>query len=162
MASTMVSAALKRRIANHLDAGYQPSINGRRIVLRDVILIRSSGDEAPAAAEVRRQAASRGIDIDISYWDREAAAEQQGNKSFAFDITGHKHLIVHKRNSQRVVTTQGRRFYAEAPQTKWLVHVPVVNRRVHSDSDTYVYFGHRIITMTEDMMQVLFPPIVPG
>ena len=110
MASAMVSPALKRRIANHLDAGYQPSINGRRVVLRDVVLIRSSGDEAPAAAEVRQQAASRGLDINITYWDREAAVERQGNKSFAFDITGHKHLIVRKRNSQRAATVQGRRF----------------------------------------------------
>ena len=77
MTSAMVSPALKRRIANHLDAGYQPTLNGRRVVLRDVVLIRSSGDEAPAAAEVRRQAASRGIDIDITYWDRETAGKQK-------------------------------------------------------------------------------------
>ena len=159
MASAMVSPALKRRIANHLDAGYQPSINGRRVVLRDVVLIRSSGDEAPAANEVRRQAASRGIDINITYWDREAAVEQQGNKSFAFDITGHKHLIVHKRNSQKVVTLQGRRFYSEAPQTKWLVHLPVVN--VRSVDGRRAYFGHRIITLTEEVMEALFSRASP-
>ena len=157
----MSAAALASRIANHLDAGYQPSINGRRVALRDVGLVRASGDEASAAAEVRRQAASRGVDVNITYWDREAAVGRQGNKSFAFDFTGHNHLIVHKRNSQRVVTAQGRRLYAEAPQTNWLIHVPVVHRGTGRQSGTGSYFGHRIITMTEHMMQALFPPSAP-
>ena len=56
MAAPGVSAALARRIASHLASGQQPSISGRRVVLRDVVLVRANGSEAPAAEEVRRQA----------------------------------------------------------------------------------------------------------
>ena len=105
-----VSAALARRISSHLDAGYQPSIDGRRVVIRDVTLMRATGVEAPAAEEVRRQAARRGIPIEVSYWDRQAATDREGNRTFGYDIAGNRHLVAQRRNNQQVVTTQGRRF----------------------------------------------------
>ena len=119
-----VSAALARRIASHLASGQQPSINGRRVALRDVVLVRANGSEAPAAEEVRRQAAASGIPMDISFWDCNAAVERQGNRSYGFDIEGNKHLISQARRGQRVVTATGRRFYEEIPQTEWITHVP--------------------------------------
>ena len=56
-----VSAPMARRISKHLDSGIQPTISGRSVVLRDVILVRASGQEAPAAEEARRQAAAAAV-----------------------------------------------------------------------------------------------------
>ena len=81
-----VSAALARRISLHLDAGVQPSIVGRQVKLRDVVLIRANGTEAPAAEEVRRQADVRNIGVEITFWDRNRAVQNPGNRSYAVNI----------------------------------------------------------------------------
>ena len=156
MAAPGVSGALARRIANHLAAGYTPSLKGKRVVLRDVVLVRSDGREAPAAAEVRRQAATFDIPMDISFWDRNAAVERQGNRVFAYDIDGNKHLIAHPRRGQRVVTVAGRRFYAEMPQTQWIVHVPVVLVRTHADG-RQTTFNPQTLDLTSEIIHDLFP-----
>ena len=124
-----VSVPLARRITRHLNAGIQPTISGRKVVLQDVILVRASGQEAPAAEELRRQAAARGNPVDISYWNRAAEVERQGNRIYGFDLSGNRHLIAQRRNNQRVVTAAGRRFYEEMPQTNWIIHLPVIHRR---------------------------------
>ena len=124
-----VSVPMARRISKHLDSGIQPTISGRRVVLHDVILVRANGQEAPAAEEARRQAAARGTPMDISFWNRAAEVERQGNRIYGFDLSGNRHLIAQRRNNQRVVTTTGRRFYEEMPQTNWIIHLPVMHRR---------------------------------
>ena len=43
------------------------------------------------------------------------------------------HIVVQRRGGERVVTTQGRRFYEEAPQTQWIVHVPIIPLRIYRD-----------------------------
>ena len=149
-----VSAALARRISLHLDAGIQPSIVGRQVKLRDVVLIRTNGAEAPAAEEVRRQAAARNIDVDITFWDRNRAVQNQGNRSFAVDIAGNRHMIAQRRGQQRVVTTQGRRFYEEMPQTQWIIHLPVIHRRRIATG--FAYFNPYTINVTEEMMRTTF------
>ena len=58
---------MARRIAKHLDSGIKPTISERRVVLQDVVIVRASGQEAPAAEEARRQAAARGTPMDISF-----------------------------------------------------------------------------------------------
>ena len=138
--SPNVSAPMARRIARRLDSGFQPSISGRRVVLHDLVLVRATGEEAPAAEEVRRQAAARGIPIDISYWDRAAEVERQGTRIYGFDISGGRHLITQPRRNQRVVTATGRRFYAEMPQTNWIIHLPVTHRRTRTHG-TYSFFN---------------------
>ena len=124
-----VSAAMRRRITNHLDAGFLPSVKGNRVVLRDISLMQANGTETPAATEVRLQAASRGIPINLAFWDTNTAAVTQGNQTFAYDIAGNRHIVARKRLGERVATKQGRRFYEEAPQTQWTVHVPVIPYR---------------------------------
>ena len=124
--SPNVSAPMARRIARRLDSGFQPSISGRRVVLHDLVLVRATGEEAPAAEEVRRQAAARGTPMDISFWNRAAEVERQGNRIYGFDLPGNRHLIAQRRNNQRVVTATGRRCYEEMPQTNWIIHLPVI------------------------------------
>ena len=156
MAAPGVSGALARRIANHLAAGYTPSLKGKRVVLRDVVLVRSDGREAPAAAEVRRQAATFDIPMDISFWDRNAAVERQGNRVFAYDIDGNRHLIAHPRRGQRVVTVVGRRLYAEMPQTQWIARIPIVHVRTHPDGRQRTS-NAQTVDMTPEIIQDLFP-----
>ena len=105
-----VSAAMRRRVSNHLDAGYLPSAKGNRVVLRDISLVQANGTETPAANEVRLQAASRGIPINLSFWDKDTSTMTQGNRTFAYDIAGNSHIVVQRRGGERVVTKQGRRF----------------------------------------------------
>ena len=137
-----VSAAMRRRITNHLDAGFLPSAKGNRVVLRDISLVQANGTETPAATEVRLQAASRGIPINLAFWDVNTATTTQGNQTFAYDIAGNRHIVARKRLGERVATKQGRRFYEEAPQTQWIVHVPVIHYRI-SDEGRRRYFHRR-------------------
>ena len=137
-----VSAAMRRRITNHLDAGFLPSVKGNRVVLRDISLMQANGTETPAAKEVRLQAASRGIPINLDFWDMNTAAVTQGNQTFAYDIAGNRHIVARKRLGERVATKQGRRFYEEAPQTQWIVHVPVIPYK-YNDEGEKVYFNIR-------------------
>ena len=137
-----VSAAMRRRITNHLDAGFLPSVKGNRVVLRDISLVQANGTETHAANEVRLQAASRGIPINLACWDTNTAAVTQGNQTFAYDIAGNRHIVARQRLGERVATKQGRRFYEEAPQTQWIVHVPVIPLKV-DDEGRKIYFHRR-------------------
>ena len=105
-----VSAAMRRRVSNHLDVGVLPSAKGNRVVLLDIVLEQANGTETPAANELRLQAASRGIPINLSFWDKDAATVTQGNRTFAYDIVGNSHIVARRRLGERVVTKQGRRF----------------------------------------------------
>ena len=103
-----VSMAIVRRITKHLNDGLQPTAVGNQVKLGDVVLIRANAVQTPAAEEVRRQAAERNIPVDISYWDRNRAVESQGNRRYAYDIAGNRHLISQKRSNQRVFTKKRR------------------------------------------------------
>ena len=105
-----VSAAMRRRVSNHLDAGDMPSAKGNRVVLRDISLVQANGTQTPAANEVRLQVASRGITINLSFWDKDTATMTQGNRTFAYDIAGNSHIVAQRRLGEGVVTKQGRRF----------------------------------------------------
>ena len=136
-----VSAAMRRRITNHLDAGFLPSVKGNRVVLRDISLMQTNGTETPAATVVRLQAASRGIPINLAFWDVNTATTTQGNQTFAYDVAGNRHIVARKRLGERVATKQGRRFYEEAPQTQWIVHVPVIPHRLNDDGENAIFPG---------------------
>ena len=102
-----------------MEAGIQPSLKGRRVVLKDVVLVRADGSEAPVAQEARRLKPN----IDLSFWSGEA--ERHENRVFAYDREGQKHTVQRKAN----VAKLGRRFYEEAPPTEWIIHLPVVQAR---------------------------------
>ena len=98
-----VSTAMRRRVSNHLDAGYTPSVKGNRVVLRDISLVQANGTETPAANEVRLQAASRGVSINLSFWDKGVATMSHGNNTFAYDIVGNSHIVARRRLGEQVV-----------------------------------------------------------
>ena len=145
------SAAMQRRITSHLENGITPSVRGNRVMLKDIVLIKANGERAPAATEAERQAAQRNISLNIAFWDKEAATERKGNQILAYDTSGRKHMVARRYRDERVVTKQGRRFYAEAPQTEWIIHIPVVFRRT-LENGQYSYFNPRTIDMTDLMM----------
>ena len=62
-----MSEALKERVRRHLGAGLQPSLKGRRAVLKDVVLVRADGRETPVVEEARRLKPN----TDLSYWSGE-------------------------------------------------------------------------------------------
>ena len=103
----------------HIEAGIQPSLKGRRVVLKDVVLVKADGSETPVAQEVRRLRPN----INLSFWSGET--ERDKNRVFAYDRDGQKHTVQRK----AVVTKLGRRFYEEAPQTECIIHLPVVQVR---------------------------------
>ena len=111
------------------------------MVLRDISLLQANGTETPAANEVRLQAASRGIAINLSLWGKDAAMMTQGNKTFAYNIAGASHIVARRRLGEKVVTKQGRRFYEEAPQTQWIVHVPIIPLRIDEDGENIISTG---------------------
>ena len=49
-----MSEALKQRARKHIEAGVLPSLKGRRIVLKHVVLAKADGRETPVAQEARR------------------------------------------------------------------------------------------------------------
>ena len=126
----MASLAMQRRIANHLNAGIVPNIQGNRVVLQDVTLVRADGTRAPAAAEADRQATALGINLNMSFWDSQAATERRGNQIIAYDRSGLAHTVARRMRGQRVATRAGRRFYEEAPRTAWIIHIPSVHVRL--------------------------------
>ena len=149
-----VSSGLRTRIATLPDSGANVSLRRSSLVLRDVVLSRANGTETPAATEMRLQVARRGLDpapFSLERWDREAAVEHAGDRTFAFDRDGQRHTITRRRNGQRVVTNAGRRFYQEAPLTQWIVNVPVVSIRARSGAR----FNVRYIAVTDEMLQAL-------
>ena len=77
-----MSEALKERVRRHLEAGLQPSLKGRRAVLKDVVLVRADGRETPVVEEARRLKPN----INLSYWSGET--ERQKNRVFAYDREG--------------------------------------------------------------------------
>ena len=152
-----VSAALARRITQHLDNDVQPSIIVRQVKLRDVVLIRANGTEAPAAEEVRRQAAERNRAIDVTFWNQNRATAREGNRVFGYDISGNRHLMIQRRGGRQVVTAQGRRFYNEMPKTSWIIGLPVIFRRTRPNGRVS-YFKPHTLQLTDEMMSVYFEP----
>ena len=129
---------MQRRIAAHLAAGVSPSVRGNRVMLQDVVLVRATGDRAPAAAEAERQAEALGINLNMSFWDNERATIYRGNSVIAYDQSGLGHTVSRRvtraRERQQVATKAGRRFYRESPQTEWIMHLPV--RAVRAPQNT--------------------------
>ena len=67
-----MSETLKQRVAVHLEAGVKPSLKGRRVVLKDVVLVRADGTETAAAAEARRLRPN----INLSFWSGETERQK--------------------------------------------------------------------------------------
>ena len=65
----------------------------------------------------------------------------QGNRTFAYDIAGNSHIVARRRLGEKVVTKQGRRFNEEAPQTQWIVHVPIIPYRLDHHNETDIFTG---------------------
>ena len=143
-----MSETLKQRVAVHLEAGVKPSLKGRRVVLKDVVLVRADGTETAAAAEARRLRPN----INLSFWSGET--ERQRNRVFAYDREGGRHTVQRKAGEQ-VVTRLGRRFYEEAPQTEWIFHLPIVNVRNGQQ------FNERYIDLTPQVLLNIFGPDAP-
>ena len=139
-----VSSGLRTRIATLLDSGANVSLRRSSLVLRDVVLTRANGTETPAATELRLQVARRGLDpapFSLERWNRAAAVQQEGNRTFAYDRGGNRHMVARQRNGQRVATVAGKRFYHDAPLTQWIFQVPVANRRNDGDLWRRRYIG---------------------
>ena len=49
-----MSEALKERVHNHLEEASAPSLEGRRVVLKGVVLVSADGRETLVAQEARR------------------------------------------------------------------------------------------------------------
>ena len=60
--------------------------------------------------------------------------------------------MVQRRAGEQVVTKVGRRFYEGAPQTEWIIHLPVVEVR---NGKT---FNERYFDLTPDMLKNIFYP----
>ena len=154
-----VSAALRARIGTLLDGGAAVSLRRNSLVLHDVTLTRANGTETPAAAELRLQSARRGLDpanFSLDRWNRGAAVEREGNRMFARDRDGTRHMVSRRRfdadgNRRRVVTAAGRRFYEDAPLTQWIVNVPVVSRRMPSGT----LFNPRYMPITDEFLAAM-------
>ena len=142
--SKLIMSALKRA-REHLEAGVEPSLKGRRVVLKDVVLVRADGRETPVAQEARRLRPN----INLSFWSGET--ERDKNRVFAYDRDGQKHTVQRKAN----VTKLGRRFYEESPQTEWIIHLPVVNVRNGQK------FNERYIDLTPDVLKTIYVPTDP-
>ena len=71
-----MSGALKERVHRHLEEGISPSLKGKRVVLKDVVLVRANGTETPVAQEARRLKP----DINLGFWSGET--ERQKNRVF--------------------------------------------------------------------------------
>ena len=63
--------------------------------------------------------------------------------------------MVQRKTVEQVMTKVGRRFYEEAPQTEWIIHLPVVNVR---NEET---FNARYIDLTPDRLRSMFGPNNP-
>ena len=143
-----MSGALKERVRRHLEEGISPSLKGKRVVLKDVVLVRADGTETPVAQEARRLRPN----INLSFWSGET--ERQKNRVFAYDREGGRHTV-QRRAGEQVVTKLGRRFYEEAPQTEWIIHLPVVNVRNGEP------FNPRYIDLTPTKLKNIFGPNSP-
>ena len=143
-----MSETLKDCVRKHLEAGVRPTLKGRRVVLKDVVLVRADGRETPVAEEARRLKPN----INLSFWSGET--ERQNNRVFAYDREGQKHTVQRKAGEQ-VVTKLGRRFYEEAPQTEWIIHLPIVNMR--NDEP----FNPRYIDLTPERLRNIYGPDAP-
>ena len=138
----------ERTRAKHIEEGISPSLKGRRVVLKDVVLVRANGTETPVAQEARRLKP----DINLSFWSGET--ERQKNRVFAYDIEGGKHTV-QRRAGEQVVTRLGRRFYEESPQMEWIIHLPVVNVRNGQP------FNECYIDLTPQVLFNIFGPDAP-
>ena len=63
--------------------------------------------------------------------------------------------MVQRRAGEQVVTKVGRRFYEEAPQTEWIIHLPIVNVRNEEA------FNARYLDLTPDRLRSMFGPNSP-
>ena len=151
---------MQRRIASHLENGITPSVRGNRVMLKDIVLTKASGERTPAAAEAERQATALGVNLNMSFWNTNRATDPRGNQIFAFDQSGQGHTIVRKYRGERIVTKAGRRFYNESPQTQWIVHLPAILRR-HLPDGSSTYFKPHIVDINMAFMLELFEPNAP-
>ena len=62
-----MSETLKECVRKHLEAGVQPTLKGRRVVLKDVVLVKADGRETPVSQEVRRLKPNS----NLSFWSGE-------------------------------------------------------------------------------------------
>ena len=84
----MTNAAMQRRISAHLDAGITPSAKGNRILLKDMVHVKANGQHSLAAVEAERQAAQRGVNLDLAYWNTNRATDHRKNQIIAYDRSG--------------------------------------------------------------------------
>ena len=75
---------MKQRVAVHLEAGVKPSLKGRRIVLKDVVLVRADGTETAGAAEARRLRPN----INLSFWSGETERQKTESSPMTARVAG--------------------------------------------------------------------------
>ena len=109
------------------------------------MLVKADGSETPVAQEVRRLRPN----INLSFWSGET--ERDKDRVFAYDREGQKHTVQRKAN----VTKLGRRFYEEAPQTEWVIHLPVALVRNNKK------FNERYIDLTPGVLTSIYEPTDP-
>ena len=67
-----MSETLKERVRKHLEAGAQPTLKGRRVVLKDVVLVKADGRETPVSQGARRLKPN----INLSFWSGETERQE--------------------------------------------------------------------------------------
>ena len=67
-----MNETLKERARKHLEAGAQPTLKGRRVVLKDVVLVKADGRETPVSQEARRLKPN----INLSFWSGETERQK--------------------------------------------------------------------------------------
>ena len=137
------------RVHKHLEAGVQPSLKGRRVVLKVVVLVRAGGRDTPVAQEARRLVPH----VDLSYWS--GNVEGQRDRVVAYDCEGKKHTVTQREAGEHVAMQAGRMFYEEAPLTEWLTHLPMVD--VHNGQT----FNECYIGMTPEKLKSIYSPEAP-
>ena len=125
-----------------ITAGVRPALNGNKLFLGKLVLIRADGEETKHAEEVRS------LGVDVNFWER--GTERKGNRVYGKDINGNRYMLSHMKNGSRMVTKKGHRFYNVAPVTEWTIRLPLPNRRNGN------LFDPRWYDLTLEIMENLF------
>ena len=128
--SGATSQALNRRIFAALDAGERPTLRGNNLRLGSIVLQNRDGTDRPALREAETQMRARELDM-AGVFDsfRPGAPVRRGSSTYATDRAGVEQRLTRRtRNGDIVPTIAGRRFYTQS-YSRWLVHIPTINRR---------------------------------
>ena len=123
--ATGVSNALRKRIALALQAGERPTLRNNNLRLKDIVLQRADGKDAPALREVALQMARRGLDVAGAFDTFVPSISMRGSRTYATDVAGVERMIARRVRGENRVTQAGRRFH-NMGYARYMLQVPVV------------------------------------